>query len=227
MGGSSDGKIEIADPGIIFSGYVDLDGGGFVTFSLRGIADKLAGATGLLFEFDSMGVGDVGAPLAFATDLYTGDSSGWSWISRAFRCRTLKNAIAVPVTGDVGDATARWFLPFDAFETWASCPRSPPDLNAVRELSIGNVYQGGAFSLRLRSIVATTSSAPESHFPVPVPLPSADAAGDVVRAALARGEFLESKEGGFHPMSYKIYQTTALQASKVYSVQSQLVYSIQ
>jgi len=223
MGGSSYGSIETADPGLLFSGYVDLNAGGFVTFSLRGIDDKLSNTAGLVFEFDTMAASEVSqAPLAFSTDLYTSTFDEGSEGS-SFKCSIFSSAIAIPVTQEAGSDIGQWYLPFDAFErpSSPSCRSASLDLSGITELSIGNIYQEGDFALHLRSLTAV-SQAPAS-FNLPIPLPEGLDAADFVQSALDRAEYLNSKEGGFYQMTYKIFQQTSLQIAAAPGIDAEVV----
>mmetsp|Transcript_31000 Transcript_31000/g.51389 ORF Transcript_31000/g.51389 Transcript_31000/m.51389 type:complete len:321 (+) Transcript_31000:79-1041(+) len=203
MGGQSMGGASRAtgNKGLVLTGTVNTNGGGFVSYSRRGLVD-LSGTSGLLFEAEA--VTGQSSPLALAIGLSTGNG----WPPRS--CTTLDGAIALPVHS-YGQRTT-FFLSYDEMELqrfwwWSWCPGF--DFSRVRDISIRNVYQAGSFKVTLYSMKAV-KKAPAYPYSW-VKLPQWWSPRALLSAAIKRGDYLESKEGGYYKMSYNVYRTAALQ----------------
>jgi hypothetical protein len=151
-GGKSSGKLNLlagGKEGVLFSGDINLDGGGFSSIRRSFRSKDLSGYAGVLIEVDAI-VADGGsiAPPQGIT----------------FQLQQKAAAFAVPVAGTVARATI--FLPFSAFQhiVYRGTP-GPLDTSSISSMDVYILYQPGPFSITLRSIVAVKNSADQAAVP--------------------------------------------------------------
>ena len=151
-GGKSSGKLNLlagGKEGVLFSGDINLDGGGFSSIRRSFRSKDLSGYAGVLIEVDAIVTGGVSmAPPQGIT----------------FQLERKAAAFAVPVAGTAARATI--FLPFSAFRhiVYRGTP-GPLDTSSISSMDVYILYQPGPFSITLRSIVAVTNSADQATVP--------------------------------------------------------------
>eukprot|EP00441_Pelagodinium_beii_P047774 CAMPEP_0197621894 /NCGR_PEP_ID=MMETSP1338-20131121/2323_1 /TAXON_ID=43686 ORGANISM="Pelagodinium beii, Strain RCC1491" /NCGR_SAMPLE_ID=MMETSP1338 /ASSEMBLY_ACC=CAM_ASM_000754 /LENGTH=643 /DNA_ID=CAMNT_0043191467 /DNA_START=16 /DNA_END=1947 /DNA_ORIENTATION=- len=203
MGGKSTGDLAFSDSNLIFSGTINLQGGGFssVRRSLAGNND-LSNHAGILIELESEILSSVQAPLGLHLQL--GDSKSTYGYSAAF---------AVPFSSPERELS-RIFIPMDGFDRADRmgfvCSSCRLDTSSVNEVDVYVLFQEGAFEVRLRSITAIAEK-PSFEFLASTPevsMTSTDVSG-LITKTIASGGSLWDK--GYPELCIAIYETTARQ----------------
>jgi len=199
MGGKSSGSAEVSSGTMIFTGDINLNGGGFSSVG-RSYTLDLSSHAGFLLEFESHIFQSGKAPLGVHFQL--GDSKSRYDFSAAF---------AVPFSASARER-CRVFLPKEAFNhasrggsKCSSCKFS----GSVDSMAFYILFQSGQFELRLHSIMAVEQA---MHAPLPTaPSVTMDSSGvtALVRAAIDSGAPLYDK--GYHGLCIEIYSVAMRQ----------------
>mmetsp|Transcript_3957 Transcript_3957/g.9190 ORF Transcript_3957/g.9190 Transcript_3957/m.9190 type:complete len:356 (+) Transcript_3957:65-1132(+) len=196
MGGRSSGRMELAASGASFEGSINLNGGGFASFRRNFGATDLRPYAGLWVEVDTLPVTAL-TPLAVHVQLE--DQSRYNGFGAAF---------AIP-PGPPG-STYSTFLPFSWFTKqlrWA-CSGCSLDVSRITGLSVYVLYQEGAYSFRVRKILALPSQEVPAQEMVPTLILSNEEAWKRITAAIKKGSFVWNQ--GYRALCGAIYNSTAL-----------------
>jgi NADH dehydrogenase [ubiquinone] 1 alpha subcomplex assembly factor 1 len=148
MGGKSSGTVQLlagGNEGLLFSGNINLDGGGFSSIRRTFSAKDLSAYAGVWVEVDTIVTGGSRVPMAAPQGI-------------TFQLNREKAAaFAVPVSLASGRASV--FLPFSDFRhVIYRGSNGPLDTSRITSLDIYVLYQPGPFSVTLRRIVAIKNS---------------------------------------------------------------------
>jgi len=196
MGGRSTGALRFQDGTLVFTGTINLVGGGFSSIRRSMTTLDLSAFAGVLVEMETQPFAPSQAPLGLHLQLHD-SSSSWGFAA----------ALAVPVSQTAAE-TASVFLPLAAFDRGSrsgwSCTSCSWDVTAVNGADVYVLFQEGSFQVRLRSITAVHQSPV-----VATPTVQIDS-GDVVRAhviaTIQSGASLYDQ--GYRELCIAIYAST-------------------
>eukprot|EP00927_Polykrikos_kofoidii_P029729 TRINITY_DN25655_c0_g1_i1.p1 TRINITY_DN25655_c0_g1~~TRINITY_DN25655_c0_g1_i1.p1 ORF type:complete len:472 (-),score=39.81 TRINITY_DN25655_c0_g1_i1:127-1542(-) len=196
MGGKSTGALRFQNNALVFTGTINLAGGGFSSIRRSMTTHDLSRFAGVLVEMETQQFVPSQAPLGLHLQLH--DSKSYWGFAAAF---------AVPVSQTAAE-TARVFLPLAAFDrgsrSGSSCTSCSLDVTAINGADVYVLFQEGPFQVRLRSITAVQ----QSQVPVTptVQIDSADVVKAHVTATIQSGAYVYNK--GYRELCIAIYAST-------------------
>jgi len=196
MGGRSSGQLKFENGRMLFSGGINLVGGGFSSVRRSMTEQDLSSFAGIVVEVETKAFSRDVAPLGLHLQL--GDSSSRFDFAAAF---------AIPFSNTAGDS-ASVFLPLYSFDRASrggrTCSSCALDARRVNEIDVYVLFQEGPFDVAIRSITAVTKAA---VFSAPsVQMTSSDI-NSFIAASIRSGASLYSK--GYVELCIAIY-TSAL-----------------
>lgn len=202
MGGRSTGNVDFTGDAMVFSGNINLNGGGFSSVR-RSYSIDLSSYAGVLLEFDSSTYKAGTAPLGLHLQLGQ-SSSSYSYAA----------AFAVPFSSTSSAERCKVFIPmqgFDRASRWGyECKRSCKlDASKVNALEVYALFQSGGFEVRLHSI-STVEKAFDAPLPTAPSIPL-DSGGisSMIQATIDSGGALYDK--GYKELCLAMYETAARQ----------------
>lgn len=204
MGGKSSGNVEYSNGTMVFSGSINLDGGGFSSVRKRkGESMDFSSYAGLVVELESeiLGSSERGAPLGLHVEL--GDSS-WFGFSAA---------VAVPFSQGPEREPSRIFIPMDGFDRadvrGFACSLCKLNTKKVDEVSVYVLFQSGPFDVRVRGITAVPVKPVEPLPSTPSVNLTSAAVSSLISETIVSGGALYDKD--YKELCAAIYATTARQ----------------
>mmetsp|Transcript_68289 Transcript_68289/g.177356 ORF Transcript_68289/g.177356 Transcript_68289/m.177356 type:complete len:562 (-) Transcript_68289:191-1876(-) len=203
MGGKSSGRIEYSNSTMVFSGNINLDGGGFSTARTRYTDDlDLSGYAGIVVELESEIYGsEKGAPLGLHVQF--GDSSWYSFAA----------AIAVPFSAGPEREPCKIFIPMAGFDRasvmGSVCSTCRLKTKEIDELEVSVLFQEGPFEIRVRSITAVLTTPSELLPSTPSVAMTAQGVSSLISDTIAMGAALYDKR--YRELCAAIYVATARQ----------------
>jgi len=150
MGGKSSGSYTVEDGAISFSGYLDVDGGGFANIQRQSSSD-LSPYIGISIEFDTQNGGS--KPIAW--ELQLSDDSGFSY----------GHPFANPVSNGLRMTS---FLAFEDFDTGrrggSKCNNCALKLMNIRSIGVWMLFQEGDYEIQVYSIKASKEAPKEEDY---------------------------------------------------------------
>eukprot|EP00929_Paragymnodinium_shiwhaense_P112885 TRINITY_DN81144_c0_g1_i1.p1 TRINITY_DN81144_c0_g1~~TRINITY_DN81144_c0_g1_i1.p1 ORF type:complete len:469 (+),score=44.23 TRINITY_DN81144_c0_g1_i1:71-1477(+) len=196
MGGRSSGGMTFEDGALVFSGTINLNGGGFSSIRRSMPTQDVSSFAGIVVEMDSQTYAASTAPLGLHLQLHD-SRSGWGYAA----------AFAVPLAMSSTER-ARVFMPLASFDRGSSsgrqcysCALDPTVLNAM---DVYVLFQEGPFEMRLRSITAVPR-VPEISVPI-ISLSSGEMIRDLLQAAIRSGSSLYDK--GYVELCISVYSSS-------------------
>ncbi|CAK0857783.1 unnamed protein product [Prorocentrum cordatum] len=193
MGGKSSGELRFQDGRLVFSGIIDLNGGGFSSVRAGMEPSDLSTYDGLVVELDAAAYVPSRAPLGVHLQLRHA-SSFWSFAA----------AFAVPFADEAG-ASARVFLPLADFDRGSgmgyTCSVCSLDTTRIVGVDVYVLFQEGPFEVRLRSITAVQQA--QRFSSPPISLLSSGAVQDFLESAVESGASLYNK--GYTELCIAVY----------------------
>jgi len=196
MGGRSTGALRFRDGALVFTGTINLVGGGFSSVRRTMTPRDLSAYAGVLVEMETQQFVANQAPLGIHLQLHD-SSSSWSFAA----------AFAVPVSQTTAE-TASVFLPLAAFDRGSrsgwSCTACSLDVTTINGADVYVLFQEGFFQVRLRSITAVQ----QSQVPAmpTVKISSTNVVKAHVTATINSGASLYDK--GYRELCIAIYAST-------------------
>lgn len=208
MGGRSSGDLQKLSDGAVFSGDININGGGFANIERSFSAKDLSGYAGIWVEVDVITadlVGGVAEPPQGVT-LALGDTS---------RNYPFTASFAVPQGTQPGER-ASVFLPLSSFtkQLLRGCGNCKLDSSQISEVSVYVLYQPGPFSVTLRNIkaVETAGDIPVPYSTTPVMDMSDSEVRSMIETSIARGS--TAYNNGMVAVCGAIYDSTMRTISK-------------
>lgn len=201
MGGRSTGNVNFAGGAMVFSGNINLNGGGFSSVQ-RSYSIDLSSYAGLLLEFESSTYKAGTAPLGLHLQLGQ-SSSSYSYAA----------AFAVPFSSTSSSKRCKVFIPiqgFDRASRWGyECESCKLDASKVDALEVYALFQSGGFEVRLHSI-STVEKALDAPLPTAPSIPlNSGGISSMIQATIDSGASLYDK--GYRGLCLAVYETAARQ----------------
>jgi uncharacterized surface protein with fasciclin (FAS1) repeats len=196
MGGRSNGYVKYDDNTMIFTGSINLVGGGFTSVRARKNLD-LSAYAGLVVV--------TGASDIEAIHVTISDASGYGF------------AAPVPLPASSSSASSRVLLPWAAFDYvsrggWNGCSSCSLDVRTITEITIYILFLEGPFELKIKEVSAVKALADGPGQPSALPYPRLQldtAVVEFIQETTSRGGSLFNK--GYRGMCEVMY-ASALQS---------------
>lgn len=195
MGGRSTGEIRFDDGAMVFSGVININGGGFSQAHRDfGNPIDLSAYVGILVELDAQPYMAGVAPLGLHFCLH--DESRYTYAA----------AIAVPLA-ETSAERVKLFIPMSAIDRasqWGStCSACSLDLRRVTRMQLSVLFQAGPFTVKLREVSAVRRDLDVPFVPAPVVQLQSAGMADLIRAAIRSGATLYDK--GYRELCIAVY----------------------
>jgi len=189
---------------MIFSGAINLQGGGFSSVVWQGNFPQmdLSGYAGFWVETGTVAYGNNNVPLGIHLQL-SDSSSYWSYAA----------PVAIPFSSSASQRH-KLFVPLASFDFASSggrrCSTCKLNVRAIRGLAIYILYQNGPFELKIYEISAVRNRGAAPIYPT---APAVDALGDhgavarLLQNTISAGGFTFDK--GYHGICAVIYASVA------------------